>query len=123
MKLTDCALIQYARRLASLLETEKGPAVGVDEQDFSPKIYVLDGNKYCVLCLTKQIDEATVQATYTLGCIDNPLCGHVINVAQPPTDADLSYALDLIESKSLAIRIREPAQRSNGPRGKSLRQL
>ena len=67
MKLSDCALIQFASRLASRLETEKPFLVGVDEQDFNPKIYVLDGNKFCILSLTKQIDERTGERSVHIG--------------------------------------------------------
>ena len=112
MKLSDCALIQFARRLAYCLENERKLLVGVDEQDFNPKIYVLDGSKYCVLALTKQAEERTMQTTYTLGSIDDPLHGREITVTQLPTDEDLAYALNLIETKALDVRMRAQAKRS-----------
>jgi|SRR5271157_1307095 len=114
MKLSDCALIQLARRLASRLETEKPFLVGVDEQDFDPKVFVLDGNKFCILSLTKQIDEQTGKRTYTLGHTGQPLSGHLIDVSRQLTDADLAYALILIESKSLNIAHKERGRRSTG---------
>ena len=93
MRLTDCALVQFTRRLASRLETENGLLVGVDEQDFNPKIYYLDRNRYCVLSLTKQYNDQRKRATYTMGRMEEPRLEHSINVARPPTDADLAYAL------------------------------
>ncbi len=112
MKLSDCALIQFARRLALRLEIEKGFLIGVDEQDLNPKVYVLDGNRSCILFLTKQVDEQTRQATYTLGYMGEPLPGHLINVSNPPTDEDLIYAFTLIESMSLEITRIEHGRRS-----------
>lgn len=112
MKLTDCSLVQFARRLALLLETEKQFLVGVDEQDFNPKIYVLDGNKYCVLCLTKQVNERTGEVTYALGSVGKQTSGPSINVSGPPTEEDLRYAFTIIESAALEITRMKPGRRS-----------
>jgi len=114
MKLSDCALIQFASRLASRLETEKPFVVGVDEQDFNPKIYVLDGNQFCILSLTKQIDEQTGEGTYTLGRTGQPLSGHLIDVSRPPTKKDLWYAVRIIESASVELTQTKPGRRSAG---------
>jgi|SRR5271157_271297 len=114
MKLSDCALIQFARRLASLLETKKPFLVGVDEQDFNPKIYVLDGNNYCVLCLTKQVDERTGKVSYALGPVGKEICGHLIDVSQPPTREDLRYAFTIIKSGSQEATRTKPGRRSTG---------
>jgi len=114
MKWSDCALIQFARRLASRLETEKAFLVGVDEQDFNPKIQVLDGNKFCILSLTKQIDEQTGERTYTLGRTGQPLSGHLIDVSRPPTKKDLRYAFRIIESASVELTQTKPDSRSAG---------
>ena len=103
MKLSDCALIQFARRLAYCLENERKLLVGVDEQDFKPKIYVLDGNRYCVLCLSKRVDEQTDRATYALGHISDPDPPYVIDVSKPPTDEDLTRVLALIGATSWQI--------------------
>ena len=109
MKWSDCALIQFARRLASRLETEKAFLVGVGEQDFNPKINVLNGSKFCILSLTKQIDDQTGERTYTLvGHIGQPLAGHLIDVSQPPTDKDLRYAVTIIKSASGEITPTKP---------------
>ncbi len=114
MKLSDCALIQFALRIASRLETEKPFLVGVDEQDFNPKIYVLDGNKFCILSLTKQIDEQTGERTYTLGRTGQPLSGHLIDVSRPPTKKDLRYAVTIIKSGSQELTQTKPGRRSAG---------
>ncbi len=114
MKLSDCALIQFARRLASRLETEKPFLVGVDEQDFNPRIYVLDGNKLCALTLTKQIDDQTGKRTYTLGRTGQPLSGHLIDVSRPPTKKDLRHAFRIIESASLELTQTKAGGRSAG---------
>jgi len=115
MKWSDCALIQFARRLASRLETEKAFLVGVDEQDFNPKIHVLDGNKFCILSLTRQIDDQTGERTYTLvGHIGQPLARHLIDVSQPPTREDLRYAVRIIKSKSQELTRPKQGDRSAG---------
>ena len=111
MKLTDCALVDFARRLAFGLENERDLLVGVDEQDFDPKIYVQDGNKYCILCLTKRVDERTNLVTYALGHLSQPVPEHMIDVSSPPTDADFTYALGLIESAAVEITRLEDGSR------------
>jgi hypothetical protein len=103
MKLSDSSLIQFARRLASRLETEKRFLVGVDEQDFAPKVHVLDGSRYCVLSLTKHVDERTGGVTYALGSVDKQIWGPVINVKRPPTEEDLRYAFTIVESSSVEV--------------------
>jgi len=103
MKLSDSALIQFARRLASRLETEKRFLLGVDEQDFNPKIHVLDGSKYCVLSLTKRVHERTGEVTYALGSVNKQISGSLINVKRSPTDDDLRCAFAIIESSSEEI--------------------
>jgi hypothetical protein len=103
MKLSNSALIQFARRLASRLETEKRFSVGVDEQDFNPKIHVLDGSKYCVLSLTKRVHEGTGEVTYALGSVNKQTSGPFINVKRSPTDDDLRCAFAIIESSSVEI--------------------
>ena len=103
MKLSDCALIQFARRLAYRLENERSLLVGVDEQDFNPKIYVLDGNRHCVLCLSKRVGEQTNQVTHALGHISEPDPPHMIDVLKPPTDEDLTHVLALIGATSWQI--------------------
>jgi hypothetical protein len=114
MKLSDCALIQFARRLASRLETEKPFVVGVDEQDFNPKIYVLNGSKYCLLCLKRQVDERTGKVTYALGPVGKQISGHLINVSKPPTEGDLTHAFTIIESGSQETARTKPERRSAG---------
>lgn len=103
MKLSDCALIQFSRRLALRLETEKGFLIGVDEQDFNPKVYVLDRDKYCLLSLTRRVHEQTNRVTYTLGHVGEEISGHLIDVSQPPSDEDFMHALTVIESMSSEI--------------------
>jgi hypothetical protein len=104
MKLSDSALIQFARRLAIRLEVEKSFLVGVDEQDFNPKIYVLNRDSYCVLSATKRVNEKTHATTYMLGHIGDDLPSYELNVTVEPTDEDLACALSIIESKSLKIK-------------------
>lgn len=122
MKLSDCALIQYPRRLAVRLETEQRFLVGVDEQDFNPKIYVVHENKYCVLCLMKRVDEQTKQVRYALGHVGEEISGHSIDVSGPPTDRDLRHALILIESMSLNTGVPGPTEGSKRPKGEKRRQ-
>ena len=119
MKLTDCALIQFARRLALRLENLRDFLVGVDEQDFNPKVYILDGDKYCIFGLTKRVDERTNQVTCALGHLNEPVPGHMIDVSGPPTDADVAYALTLIESKSSAITSTEQGRRKTTTKGRT----
>ncbi len=109
MKLSDCALIQFARGLALRLETENCYLIGVDEQGFKPKIHVLNGNRYCTLSVSKQVDDQTGQVAYALGHVSQEVFEHNIDVSKPPTDEDLEHGLLLIESMSLEIGIRRPA--------------
>jgi hypothetical protein len=106
MKLSDTSLIQYARRLAQRLETEKSFLVGVDEQDFNPKIYVLNKDSYCVLSLTKRVDEQSLVVTYALGHISESSASYSVNTKESPLDEDLNYVLSIIEKKSLRIKTR-----------------
>ena len=115
MKLSDPILIQFARRLALRLETEKSFLVGLDEQDFNTKIYVLNRNKYCVLSLMKQIDETTKKVTYTLGYVGEKKSNYMLNINQLPTDEDLTYALTLIGSISLEIRTKKDNGNEKNP--------
>lgn len=110
MKLSDPGLIQFSRRLALRLETEKSFLVGVDEQDFNPKIYVLNKDSYCVLSLTKRVDEHTLFVSYTLGHIGEQKSSHQIDVTQPPSDKDLKYAVSLIETKAFRIKTRKATE-------------
>jgi hypothetical protein len=103
MKLSDSALIQFARRLAVRLEVENNFLVGVDEQEFSPKIYTMNQTSYCVLSLKKSVDEST-RVTYTLGHISDEISLHEIDVKKTPTDDDMIYALSIIEGRSFKIK-------------------
>jgi hypothetical protein len=114
MKLSDCALIQFARRLGLRLETEKCYLIGVDEQEFDPKIHVVNDNRYSILSLSKRVDEQTCQVRYGLGHVSQEVFGHSIDVSKAPTDKDIAHAVLLIESMSLEIGVRRPAPGNKG---------
>jgi len=96
------------------LETEKPFLVGVDEQDFNPRIYVLNGSKVSVLCLKRQVDEQTGKVSYALGPVGKQISEHLINVSKPPTGKDLRYAVRIIESAFVELTQTKPGRRSAG---------
>jgi len=112
MKLSDVGLIQYARRIAYCLEIDKGFLVGVDEQDFSPKIYILNETKFCVISVYKKVDEDDNSTKYILGFLNDPSPNYQISVDKEPTDSDMEYILSILKEKS--VDLKDTRQKGNG---------